>query len=76
MPSPKLNVIARLEFKLANYDITDLHVNHYVTRTSSINIHSQYLTMLHFIMKRSISTKHTGRKRLPKKTKLFSQLGL
>ena len=31
--SPKVNVITRLEFELANYDVVPRHVNHYITRT-------------------------------------------
>ena len=34
--SPKVNVIARLEFELTNYDITAQHVNHYATGTSTL----------------------------------------
>ena len=33
---PEVNVIAGLEFELANYDITVQHVGHYTTETSPI----------------------------------------
>ena len=41
--SPKMNVIARMEFKLAYYNSTVQRFNHYTTRTTSNNNSSTFL---------------------------------